>query len=92
MRAEPESQGPGTGSLFGGRCDASSVRIGLLAVVYIVILNFMWAVGGWPVALVLALGFGLLGWLLHVDRRTAASIEANVTDAVRRRDRLLGRR
>ena len=47
---------------------------------------------GWSVAVVLALGFALLGWMLHVDRRTRASIEANVTEAVRRRDRLLGRR
>ena len=30
--------------------------------------------------------------ILHIDRRTRASIEANVADAVSRRDRLLGRR
>ena len=54
--------------------------------------NYYWAVGGWPVAVVVALGYALLGCILHIDRRTRASIEANVADAVSRRDRLLGRR
>jgi hypothetical protein len=71
------------------------VRIAPLAVIYIVVYAAMWGGSpdeGWPLVAVLVVGFGLLGWLLRVDRRTAASIEANVTDAVRRRDRLLGRR
>jgi hypothetical protein len=67
------------------------VRIALLAVVYVVVFALISA-GGWPVAVVLALGFALLSWILRVDRRSRASIEANVTQAVQRRDRLLGRR
>jgi hypothetical protein len=68
-----------------------AVVYSVLAVVYIVILSVMWAVGGWPVAVVVASGYALLGCILYLDRRTRISIEANVADAVRRRDRLLGR-
>ena len=71
------------------------MRIALLAAACIVVCTGLWAgsvAAAWAVGLVLATGFLLLAWILRVDRRTAASIEANVTDAIRRRDRLLGRR
>ena len=46
----------------------------------------------WPVAIVLGAGFLLVAIILYTDRKTRRSIEANVSDAVARRDRLLGRR
>jgi hypothetical protein len=51
-----------------------------------------WLANGWVAVAVVALGFALLAWLLYVDRRTSKSIQANVAQAVARRDRLLGRR
>jgi hypothetical protein len=71
------------------------VWIALLAAACIVVCTGLWAgsvAAAWAVGLVLASGFVLLAWMLRIDRRTRASIEANVTDAVRRRDRVLGRR
>jgi hypothetical protein len=43
------------------------------------------------IALAIGVQVGLLAFMRRVDRRTAASIEANVRAAVARRDRLLGR-
>ena len=43
------------------------------------------------VALMIGVQVGLLALMRRADRRTAASIEANVRDAIARRDRLLAR-
>ena len=67
--------------------------IGLGAVLLVIVCSTVWAgVGaGAFVAATLGVQVALFAVVWRADRRAAASIEANVREAVARRDRLLAR-